>query len=316
MSSESHQQKSSSTQTASEPPAVPPQPAPEGKFHDLESALAELERLTKESREHAATRSTAERQAADLSTLRKFHEKAHAEIEKLRSENAVLAAEKERMAKQVAEAVQMRRNFEATRAEADKQGREVKRLEGENAALEKKLADLEKKTSELAKKAAEADALRKAREDALAELNRLTQEQGERAPSAATVPMPDDLLDAAQVPFVPANPLAETRAMPPIPEESLERPPSIPMIEPLKTAQLPPQPEWPAKPAPKVVGGSSASLPSQQKDLEAPDAAPSRIKYFCEGCKRKLGAPPEFAGTFGTCKFCGHRGQVPVKSTR
>lgn len=265
---------------SSELPPVPGGPAAPGatptdvvRREELERALSEIDRLTRETKEHAATRSTAERQAADLQTLRKFHEKAHAEIEKLKTEKAVLTAEKEAMAKRAEAALEDRRKREKAEAEAERLKHETRRFETEKVALEKKLAEQE--------------ALKVAHEKALAEVARL-QEALKRLEARPVTPGSGSQLPETKA--MPALPAPETIPMPPF---SLEEPSA-----PAKKESRPP-----------------ATAPSGTQANAAPEAG-GRIKYTCVGCDRKLGAPPEFAGTYGTCRFCGHRMQVPLKSSR
>lgn len=250
---------SSPLPTPGGPPAAEATPTDVVRREELQRALSEIDRLTRETREHATTRSTAERQAADLQTLRKFHEKAHAEIEKLKAEKAVLAAEKESMSKRAAAALEDRRRREKAEADAEKLKHETRKFESEKVALEKQVADQE--------------ALKTAHEQALAEVARLKEEVKRLEARAGGIP------DVATPRLSAASVLPETKAMPALP--------------PVETAA--------------AASGTHKS--------GAPEAG-DRIKYTCAGCDRKLGAPPEFAGTFGTCRFCGHRMQVPLKSSR
>lgn len=212
-------------------PASPPAtPTDVVRREELERALAEIDRLTRDARDHAATRSTAERQAADLQTLRKFHEKAHAEIEKLKMEKATLAAEKADLQKRAAAAVEERRKREQAEAELERVKHELKALAAERESA--------------AKKATEGGG-------------------------------------ALQVPGRGAQ------------EET-------------------------GLPTPAIMAAPSGpgAAPVAGKKSDVPAAADNRIRYACAGCGKKLATPPEFVGTFGTCRFCGHRMQVPAKSTR
>lgn len=209
-------------------PASPPvTPTDVVRREELERALAEIDRLTRDAKDHAATRSTAERQAADLQTLRKFHEKAHAEIEKLKIEKATLAAEKADLQKKAAAAVEERRKREQAEAELERVKHELAALAAEKVAQVKKAAE------------------------------------GGSAP----------LKEAAPAPGRAAH--ADT-----------------------------------GLPTPAIMTAPEA------KKSDAPATADNRIRYLCAGCGKKMATPPEFAGTFGTCRFCGHRMQVPAKSTR
>lgn len=201
---------------------------------ELEKALSDVERLA---REHAQTRSTAERQATDLASLRKFHEKALGQVERLKTEKGVLEAEKEELEKKLASALAAQREAESALSEARKLELDVRRLEGEKEALEKQIAELR----------------------------------------------------AARVVPPPPPPLAETKEMAVLPAQGT--------------------PEWEKlsqKEPPKAEPAPASGKPAQG----------SMIKYLCEKCGRKLGAPPGFAGSFGTCRHCGHRGKVPLQSTR
>ncbi len=265
------------------PPAANATPTDVVRREELERALSEIDRLMRETKDHATTRSTAERQAADLQTLRKYHEKAHAEIEKLKAEKAVLAAEKETMSKRAAAALEDRRRREKAEADAEKLKHETRKFESEKVALEKKVADQE--------------ALKAAHEQALAEVARLKEEVKRLEARAGGIP------DVATPRLSAASVLPETKAMPAVPPAGAA-PETLPM-PPIDLGE-PGRPVEKKSNAPAVSGAHASSAP------EAGD----RIKYKCAGCDRKLGAPPEFAGTFGTCRFCGHRMQVPLKSSR
>jgi len=308
MSADTPEEKGSVAEARHSPTPVPPRLAPADSAPeappqrlDLEKALAEVERLSLESKDHAATKSTAERQAADLTTLRKFHEKAHSELERLKHDKAMLTAEKENMLKQVADATTDRRKREHAEADAERLKFEVKRIEGEKVALEKKLA--------------EAEAVRAVQKKSLEEMDRLNRRVQELEAAAAAKDASDErsgeLFPQAQTPRLPFGAaLPDTQVMPPcLPAEAATgaQPDSLPLPEtdplPRKAASSPPAEKKSSPPAtasPETVKGE----------------APGRIRYNCVGCSRKLGAPPEFAGTYGTCKFCGHRMKVPLTSTR
>ncbi|MEK7465837.1 MAG: hypothetical protein AAB074_00360 [Planctomycetota bacterium] len=302
MTADTPEDKGSVAEARPSPPPVPPSPAPGNPApeapaprFDLETALAEVERLSLDAKQHAATKSTAERQAADLSTLRKFHEKAHSEIERLKNDKAILAAEKENMLKQVAEAVTDRRRREQAEADAERMKHETRRYEGEKLSLEKKVA--------------ESDALRASLEKATAEVERLKRRVGELEAagpgakdgagehSGELFPQPP----TPRLPFKAALP--ETQVMPPYLPETSRAPDFVP--EPPPAA--PPPPVRKSNPPATAKSGTHASGASE---------VPGRIRYSCVGCSRKLGAPADFAGTYGTCKFCGHRMKVPLASTR
>ncbi|KAF0245047.1 MAG: Response regulator receiver [Planctomycetota bacterium] len=295
MSADTPEEKGSVAEARHSPPAVPPQlppadsaPGAPPQRLDLEKALAEVERLSLESKDHAATKSTAERQAADLTTLRKFHEKAHSEIERLKQEKAMLTSEKEYMLKQVSEAATDRRKRERAEADTERLKFEVKRVEGEKAALEKKLA--------------EAEAVRAVQKKSLEEMDRLNRRVQELEAAAAAKDASEErsgeLFPQTQTPRLAFGAaLPDTQVMPPcLPETPGE---AVAGAKP-DTLPMPATDPLPLKAAPEAAKGE----------------APGRIRYNCVGCSRKLGAPPEFAGTYGTCKFCGHRMKVPLTSTR
>jgi hypothetical protein len=295
------------------PPVPPPVPDPAQGRMDLERALAEVERLSQDAKQHAATKSTAERQAADLSTLRKFHEKAHSEIERLKSDKAMLAAEKEAMQKQVSEAVTDRRKREQAEADAERLKHETRRFEGEKVVLEKKVAELE--------------SLKGAHEKALAEIERLKSrvqelEAAGSRPPKATEEHSGELFPQPPTPKLPfGGVLPETQAMPPFLGETVGMPPRGPAPETLPMPQVEAPPDL--KPPPPRAAEKKSNVPAvassgthKSEGGSEKVEAPGRIKYSCIGCSRKLGAPAEFAGTYGTCKFCGHRMKVPLTSTR
>ncbi|MBI2921008.1 MAG: hypothetical protein HYY18_07985 [Planctomycetes bacterium] len=233
-----------------------------------------------------ATKSGAERAAADLATLRKFHEKARGEVDRLTRERGVWEAEKAALEKRVVEAIAARRGHEQAQADLERARRETERLLAEKAGLERQVAG--------------AAALQVELEKALAEIERLKKELGElrsgEIESAGT----------AALPSAAAIGMMETREMAVLPDRSVPAP-----------AAPPPQP--PPQPSPQPPPQSSPQPRPSAPPVPRPPSSASpgeRIRYVCEGCGRKLGAPPEFIGTFGTCRFCGHRGQVPAKSTR
>jgi hypothetical protein len=252
---------------------------------DLERALAEVDRLSQEARDHARTRSTAERQAADLASLRKFHEKALAQVERLTMEKGVLAAEKGTLEKQLADAMAAKRAAEQERADAEKALGEARKVAAEKAALEKKLAELQaQKPAAPAPPPLASAALFTAPTTALPATAEFVPDRiAEPPPSGGLLDVPDALLDEA---------LATIASAPPPGGES----PPLACPHPLAETK-----EMPVIPVPPASAGTGKI---------------DKIRYLCAGCGRKLGAPPEFAMTFGTCRFCGHRQQVPASSTR
>lgn len=222
------------------------------------------------------TTSAAERQAADLAALRKFHEKARGEVDRLTREKGVWEAEKAALEKRVMDAITARRGHEQVQADLERVRRENERLVAEKAALERQVAG--------------AAALQEELEKALSEIERLKHELDERRSGEI------ENEEASAPPSAAAIGMMETREMAVLPDRSVREP-------------VPPPPAAPPAPPSRPAAPPVPRLPSSA-------ASGERIRYVCEGCGRKLGAPLEFVGTFGTCRFCGHRGKVPAKSTR
>jgi DNA-directed RNA polymerase subunit RPC12/RpoP len=206
------------------------------------------------------------------------------------------------MLKQVAEAATDRRKREHAEADAERLKFDVKRIEAEKAAIEKKLA--------------ESEAARASQLKALEEMDRLkrrVQELEAAGAAAATVAAQDksgELFPQPPTPRVAFGPaLPETQVMPPILPGNAAAP--GPETLPMPAEEAPPAPAEKKSNAPAAAAAHKSGPPQAAKG-----EAPGRIRYHCVGCSRKLGAPPEFAGTYGTCKFCGHRMKVPLQSTR